>query len=146
MRGGGSNQRTALSVCSNPRAGPRYGPPPAAASTCCATLGRGRQGRDPRRVRDVPAPLLAARSLAPASDWLSGPEPARHWPARLSLGSGPVPSRSREPGRSSRRPPLTPRVLCRSRAVDRGWPAPSWAELGPPAGRGSTSARTLALP
>lgn len=66
-----------------------------------AWTGTGRPGptsgvglrRAASRLRDAPAPLLPASSVLPAPDWLSGPEPALHWPAGLPLGSGSAPSK-----------------------------------------------------
>lgn len=74
----------------------------------------------PRSSASPPCPLPAP----PASDWLSGPQPAQHWPARLSLDLAPPPAGAGHRVSVLGDHPST-RGLRRSRVESRGWPSPS---------------------
>ena len=90
----GSDPRSALPVRSEPGRGQLQR---TAGSRECrlSRLGPGQAGPGPTagvgprrvapRVPHAPVPRLSARSALLAPDWLSGPEPARHWPDCLSL-------------------------------------------------------------
>lgn len=132
--GSGSDPRSALRGRPEPQAGPATAyrlQPRAPAQAAVAGTGRAWTLRGggaeasspagpPRSSASPPCPLPAP----PASDWLSGPQPAQHWPARLSLDLAPPPAGAGHRVSVLGDHPST-RGLRRSRVENRGWPSPS---------------------